>query len=271
MAAIFPTPVIFYFHGAQGNISQGEQAQNSANAHKLHEYWPEAHVVYAEGRDYDSGGILTDQPMKLGWILRFPYIYTECKEAYEDIDYIMNVLEFVRTIGPVDDQKRFAVGHSSGGFFTLSLMELLPEVFHAYVAHACYARFKIDKSTLVCKPGEMNHHTKAKELIFGTDMATHPRPVMYMFGQSDDLFKEDGPDNPTHDQCVLSTLKQLAVRNNCKEYTPPNPATLASITYEPNLGEAGARVVWHPFSGDHHAWNSDLSQSQAIVDFLKSC
>lgn len=59
--------------------------------------------------------------MNLGWILRFPYIVTECNVAHEDLEYILSLLGYLSTLGPIDDRRTFAVGHSSGGFFTLTL------------------------------------------------------------------------------------------------------------------------------------------------------
>jgi hypothetical protein len=77
-----PAPVVFFFHGNTGS------AADSSNALELHNFWPEATIVYGEGTSVDSNGDhTTDIANNHGWTLRFPYKFGLGQR--KDIQYVM--------------------------------------------------------------------------------------------------------------------------------------------------------------------------------------
>lgn len=257
LAPFSMSPVVFYFHG-KGGTSEG-----SDSFHKFQDIWPEAFIVYAEGRDYDLGG----EEEKKGWRLRFPHVCTRCLECH-DIEYVKDILQHLRSKYAIDDARIFAAGNSSGGFFTFSLMELMPEEFKAFAVHGAYARFKPDedKKPLNCsKPFSVY----PAELNPATDRAKLPRPILYMFGTEDPTFDKDGPDCIPSSERACATLKQLTIRNNCQGYSEPDWTDTHLRIFSPKPSEKGAEVHWQLYSGGHYDW-PESANAKKIVEFFKS-
>lgn len=101
-------PLVFDFHG------HGGTAQHAARAHRIHEAWPGAMVVYMQG--LPTPGQLTDPEGKRnGWQARAG------TQGDRDLKFFDAVLATLNREQPIDDRRVFATGHSNGGGFTYLL------------------------------------------------------------------------------------------------------------------------------------------------------
>ena len=203
--------MLIFFHGAGGWIERSEYRR------EFHELWPEAIVVYAQGLNRDSLGIVRPpgtQSTSVRWSLRFPY-----KAAFgqrDDLDYVQFILDHLRAAHEVDEDRLFAVGYSSGGFLTFSLMELMADQFDGFAVFGAYARYKVDMSTASLDNGS----PPILPLIRGQDRARYPRPVLYIFGSWDTVFNRDSGSNgwpgwhATQQSLARTTIEQLIIRND---------------------------------------------------------
>ena len=98
-------------------------------------------VVYAEGTSVRAHGSTSDDP-KRGCQLRFPYKHALGQT--KDLTYVKRLLGQLRKRHNVDSNRIFAAGHSSGGFFTFSLIELMPYGFAKFAVVGAYSRFKVE-------------------------------------------------------------------------------------------------------------------------------
>lgn len=98
------SPVVFGFHGLGGT------AMNAGKAFQIHEYWPEAIVVYPQGLT------VTDLPApvkgKSGWTIKGP------DATNRDLLFFDTLLASLRSEYKVDDDRIFVMGHSFGGAMT---------------------------------------------------------------------------------------------------------------------------------------------------------
>lgn len=181
------------------------------------------------------------------------------------------VFRTINTQNSIDKNRVFAVGHSSGGFFTLSLMENLPNLFRGFVALGAYARYKVEPESV---KNLLKNRAKPIPLNSYSDHAVLPRPVLYMFGTKDKAFRNDFPkDRPWWDpnvkkpQITEDTLEQLAVRNRCNL---PNPikfnAQWNEFDTRHDCTGNGKRVSWYVYDDDH-SWPEKANVW--AVNFLK--
>lgn len=254
-------PLVIYFHGRGGDI------HDSTVRRRFDQLWPEATIVYAEGTRVNTAG-LPYQGHQLAWTLRFPYKYQLGQER--DIKYVRTLLRRISNRHTINNNRVYASGHSSGGFFTFSLMEILPESFAAFAVVGSYARFRVEKAN-----AERLLQNRARPVNLSPgDHARLPRPVFYAFGKGDTVFDRDAPDrlngwsaSPELETRSRSTLTQLLIRNRCplpgKGLT--HPVELMSFSCVPH-GE-GAPVKWKLHNGSH-SWPEEANEW--VIDFFKS-
>ncbi|WP_435020212.1 alpha/beta hydrolase family esterase [Tundrisphaera sp. TA3] len=143
-------PLVFDFHG------HGGTAAHAARAHRLHEAWPEAVVVYMQG--LKSPGNLTDpEGKKAGW-QRSPG-----DQGDRDLRFFDAVLASMKRDYPVDDRRVFATGHSNGGAFTYLLWATRGDSIAACAPVAAAAGLYFQKA--------------------------RPKPVLHVVGRKDPLVR----------------------------------------------------------------------------------
>ena len=264
-----PSPVLFYFHGYTGTIEDSD-----SNRH-FQTYWPEAIIVYAEGRfPYNA-----NQP-EAGWRIRFPYINEVCGEN-EDLIYIDDIMEHLRTNYVIDENRIYASGHSSGAFFTLALMELKPDLFTGFAMLGAYSRFRVDASGVDCS--DDTDWTSAIPLeLSPNDHSAIPRPVLYMFGSLEN-FDYDRPDqlrsfstSCNEDSRFRNTVDELLIRNRCTipscepDDRSPYIKTMEKQIFEPTSADGAETQIW--LYGGGHSWEDfpGDAANQTVVDYFKS-
>jgi poly(3-hydroxybutyrate) depolymerase len=254
--ANLPAPAIVFFHGYTGSAADSERR------HQFPRLWPEAYIIYAEGTIYDG-----NPAGAKGWQIRFPQVYSFCKQT-KDVEYTLKILDHLHSAGRLDLARVFATGHSSGAFFVLSLMDILPERFHAFAPVGGYARMGSPPSPRNCRYG-------APSLVPAPPIAAQPRPVLYVFGAQDTVFDRDVPGIPGYaSRCQTSsqardTIVQLLSRNNCGPPLCGSDGNFMSSferqTFTPSTGR-GAEVQIQLYDGTH-AWPYDADGW--IVEFFK--
>lgn len=268
--SVNPPPALLYFHGRGGTLEYEREF------HRFEELWPAAVVVYMEGTpvDADGVGVGVDAQDKNGWTLRFPHKYALGQT--KDIEYVRYVLERVTRRHRIDAQRTFAAGHSSGGFLVLSLMELMPDDFAGFAVVGAYARYKVRDPQ-----SQDNTDAVPVELDPASDVAKHPRQVLYLFGDGDTVFNNDsggrGVPGWSREGASLyrSTLQQLFIRNRCDEPAGEYWARFEMVMVQPRVGDAGAApgapVTFRLYAGGH-SWprGPDADAHQWVVDFFKS-
>jgi polyhydroxybutyrate depolymerase len=256
------SPAVLYFHGHGKNIY--ELAYDSASL-SFHSLWPEAVVVYAEGTPYvGAHGSAPDDPT-LGWQLRFPYKHALGQT--KDLTYVRQLLAHLRAHHRINNDQVFAVGHSSGGFFTFSLMALMP---HEFAKFAVLGAFSVFKAQLVSFDDAWANRAEPLP-VTQNDHATLPRPVLYMFGKDDTNFDGQNPPPTTQPgwhatQMSRSrrTLNELLRRNACA--VPTGYYWQDSYREFAPTSEFGAKVVWRLYEGGH-SWPSEASRW--VIDFFQ--
>ena len=250
-------PMLMYFHGRGGTLDSQRAART------FDEVWPEAVVVYMEGTPVDASGAAPEASGKNGWTLRFPY---KAKLGQtKDLEYVREVRQRVIKRYGVDDGRVYAAGHSSGGFFALSLAELMPESFAGFAVVGAYARYRVEDDTA---PG--NRDSRAMPLDPEKDRAALPRPIFYAFGEQDNVFNNDSgsrgwpgwaPEGPS---LCRSTLQQLLIRNGC----PPPPDGFwrqrGERTFTPEH-DGGATVTFRLHEAGH-SWPRRPNDPDADAD-----
>lgn len=258
-----PAPAIFYFHG------NGGSATDYNPTIRFHELWPEAVVIYAEGTDLDSNGIQPDG--SLSWELRFPYKadLSEGRAQVNDLAFVDRLLDHIATDHDVDRDRIFAAGHSSGGFFTFSLMEHRADVFTGFAVLGAFAGYKV--AQINSGNPAINGNVRIVSLGIESDRAQYPRPVYYLFGDGDTVFDGNNPKpnlngfDPNGDCWAGRTLTQLLFRNRIEPpagllWAKPGVTTFASPAN-------GAIVRYHLYNGTH-SWPSDANEW--VIDWFQS-
>ena len=119
-------PLVFDFHG------HGGTARHAAQAHHIHETWPEAMVVYMQG--LNTPGKLTDpEGKKSGWQSG------PGDQKDRDLNFFDAVLVSLRKDHPIDENRIYATGHSNGGAFTYLLWAKRGDTFAAFAPVAASA------------------------------------------------------------------------------------------------------------------------------------
>ena len=109
-SAPVPAPVVFAWHG------HGGRAAGFARRFGLHEAWPEAIVVYPQGLPTPSK-LVDPQGKRSGWQLR------PGDQGDRDLALFDSLLERLRAVAAVDEERLHSTGHSNGGGFTYLLLK----------------------------------------------------------------------------------------------------------------------------------------------------
>ena len=270
------SPVIFFFTGHGGTASA------AAGITRFHVLWPEATVVYAQGLNQGSNGILASPRFSAdapgsnrgpGWQIRFPYKAEPPIGYTADLDYVDTLYDIIRTREKIDNTRVFAVGYSSGGVFTLSLVRLRPNMFTRFAPMASYGRMNAQ-----IRPNRdpVLNRSAVYATLTPFQIASHKaRPVLYAYGKLDFGFDPDGgdplvswdPADPVNSKSGR-TLRDLGLLARCNFNTiiefgriPATPRTY--LTDDPD----GAPLLWWPFEDDH---NYTVGMSETVVRFFKS-
>jgi polyhydroxybutyrate depolymerase len=108
-------PLVFAWHG------HGGRARGMTRSLKLHEYWPEAIVVYPQG--LKTAGFYDPEGKRSGWEMKGK------PEENRDLKFFDVMLADFRKRGMVDEQRIHSSGHSNGGGFTYILLFERGEAF----------------------------------------------------------------------------------------------------------------------------------------------
>ena len=142
-------PLVFVFHGRGGSMHGA--AKNMA----IHNYWPEAMVVYPHGMWCDEG--LREG---LGWVIN------EQSRDLEMFDALLS--HFLREYN-IDRSRIYATGHSNGGAFVHALWRWRGDTFAAVAPSASTSS----------KLGESRYNRT-------------PKPVLIIGGEADEIVKIAG-------------------------------------------------------------------------------
>ena len=265
-----PSPVVFYFHGHTGT------QWDSTARRRFHSLWPQATIVYAQGMAVDHNGLLDPPGQDIetdnvfpGWQIRFPYKASPLVNFTNDIQYIEEIIERLHRNHSVARDQIYAVGHSGGAFFTLSLIDLLPDVFSKFAVVAAYSRFDVNINDSL-RPYR-NGAAQRIPLNVGADPSPRPKPVLYAFGTNDTVFDNDSPDgipgwrsNPAVQTRSSQTVNDLRARIGCQnvpsQFDPNNPQTFDA------RNNGGSVLYWWPYNGTH---SFPQAANQAVIDFLR--
>ena len=142
-------PLVFAFHGRGGSMHKA--AENIA----IHNYWPEAMVVYPHGMWCDEG--LREG---LGWVI---------SEQSRDLEMFDALLNHLLNSYDIDRNRIYATGHSNGGAFVHALWCWRGDVFAAVAPSA----------TTSAKLGEERYNRT-------------PKPILIVGGEADEIVKIAG-------------------------------------------------------------------------------
>jgi len=112
------TPVVFGFHG------HGGTAAAAAREFAMHREWPEAISVYPQALN-TPGRFIDFEGKQSGWQLRKGH------EDDRDLKFFDALLERLKSDYQVDEKRVYAVGNSSGGYFTYLLWATRDEILMA--------------------------------------------------------------------------------------------------------------------------------------------
>jgi pimeloyl-ACP methyl ester carboxylesterase len=127
--AVTKPAALIFFHGRGGDAAGTEDLLNLAGR------IPEVVVVYAEGQD---GVHRLDGR---GWEIRFPHAHYVCGEGVKDLPYVEAILDHLAVAHDIDKSRVFFAGHSNGGFFSLSLAEIMADRLRGVVAIGAYTSY----------------------------------------------------------------------------------------------------------------------------------
>jgi polyhydroxybutyrate depolymerase len=143
-------PVVFAFHGHGGNSAQ------AARSLAIHQYWPEAIVIYPQG--LKTPGKLTDpEGRRAGWQ------HDVGEQDDRDLKFFDTVLATLKVESQIDESRIYSIGHSNGAAFTYVLWAARHEIFAAVAPSAA-------------APGRKGPQLK-------------PLPALHVAGETDALVK----------------------------------------------------------------------------------
>lgn len=269
------SPVVFFFTG------HGGTAAAAAAITRFHVLWPEAIIVYGQGLNQGSHGILRDPSVRLadfppenhgpGWQIRFPYKARPPVNYTADLDYVDTLYNLIQAREKIDHDRVFAAGYSSGGFFTMSLLQHRPQIFARFAPMAAYSRMHA-----ILRPGRdpvLNSSAFYAEVPQSMINSHISRPVLYAYGKLDFGFDRDGGDttvswdpNDPFNSKAGRTLRDMALLSRCNIANVPGTIPNVPRTYL-SSDPAGAPILWLPFNDDH---NYAKGLSETVVRFFKS-
>lgn len=110
-------PLVFGWHG------HGGSAQNAARSFRIHELWPQAIVIYADG--LPTAGRTDPAGEKRGWQQKADDL------GGRDLKFFDSLFAFAKKEYAVDSTRIYSTGHSNGSAFTYLLWGSRPDVFAA--------------------------------------------------------------------------------------------------------------------------------------------
>ncbi|MBK6931511.1 MAG: hypothetical protein IPH12_11865 [Saprospirales bacterium] len=170
-------PVLIYLHG------RGGTAEDSEMRRKFHDLMPEAYVIYAEGTNFDNRPDGT-----FGWEPRFPHISTVCQKN-KDIDYILKLLAHLNRYDDINFERVGVCGHSSGGFFTLTLAALLPEKFRGFACLGAYASYNAAPSLIDCTDTYVDGIDQGNASTQNQGINPNPAPTFFILGKQENTIQ----------------------------------------------------------------------------------
>ena len=251
-------PVVVYFHGRGGDAADSESRRD------FHTLWPEAIVVYAEGTNFDN------RPNGArGWEIRFPHVYNACGNS-KDFVYVSELLDHLESTWSVNSDRIFFAGHSSGGFFTLSLSELMSERLAAVAALGAYASFAPLPGSFDC------NNTYSDGIAEGVSVnnlavSANPVPTFFIFGDKENTIRNNSivysPD------CGKWSYFQNSAYQIARKNSSVNPDCTASASFMSNYSTQiyegvgpGSRPT--RLYNDDHSWPNDANTW--VIDYFKS-
>jgi len=224
-------PLIMYFDGYGGDQKSGERFR------AFHTLYPEATVVYMTAQNLNDESY---DEAKLEWSDFFRHSESE---AQVDVNLTSTVIDLMMQQHSVDPSRVFAAGHSSGGFFTFTLTEMLPERIAAFAPVSAWAGG------------------------YESIPAATPKPILYIVGRYDNVFDYNPMPagfGPTSLEAFQATLDETLLRNSCDIPLSPDYWDTPYASFTPNSG--GAPVEYRLHEGGH-SWPSE--GNNWVVDYFK--
>ena len=240
-------PVLIYFHGRGGDAEDSEQRR------KFHDLLTSAYIVYAEGTNFD------DRPDNaFGWETRFPHINEECRKD-KDLKYLTKLLAHLDNDDKVNMDRIGIAGHSSGGFFTLSLAELLPDLFSGFACLGSYSSYAISSSLIDCN----NTYEDAMNIPFINQyndlIPANPAPTFFIFGTMENTIKaneivynSDCDEFSYFQNSIVQICKKNDVALDCDD---DYMDTFQRLTF----GQGQKEVQVQKYNDDH-SWPTEANQ-----------
>lgn len=129
-------PLVFAFHGHGGN------SQLFARKFRLHEYWPEALVIYPQG--LPAPGKFDLEGKKNGWQKKIGDL------GDRDVKFFDAMLAWAKKQYKIDASRIYVAGHSNGGAMTYVLWSARSDLIAAFAP--CAAGFGRDVLSAKAKP-----------------------------------------------------------------------------------------------------------------------
>ncbi|MBQ0081497.1 MAG: prolyl oligopeptidase family serine peptidase [Alistipes sp.] len=146
------SPLVFVFHG------RGGQIKGISRRMAIHNFWPEAVVVYPQG-EWGQGRLIKEG---FGWVM------PSVEDEGMDIRFFDKLYEKICSDYNIDTNRVYSMGHSNGGGMTLALWATRADRFAAFAPSAT-----------------------AHSIFFRTFYMI-PKPLFYMARQEDELVKFTG-------------------------------------------------------------------------------
>ncbi len=252
-------PVVIYFHGRSGD------AEDSEDRRGFHSLWPEAIVVYAEGTNFDDR-----DDGAFGWQIRFPHVFNACNLT-KDYEYVVKLLDHLDEKHRVDDDRVFMAGHSSGGFFTLALTEIMDERITAAAALGAYTSFAPLPVAFNCA------NTYTDGITAGVSannafVSANPVPTLFMFGDEEDRIKDN--ELVYQSDCMQWSYFQNSVYQLTRKNSSLDPNCVSQASFMSNfsmqvyapMGSQGVPTNVRPYQGGH-SWPA--AADAWVVDYFK--
>ena len=241
-------PVLIYFHG------RGGDAEDSEDRRKFHDLLKGMYIVYAEGTNFDNR-----PDGKFGWETRFPHIKTECRKD-KDIKYLQAILAHLAGDDKVNLDRVGLAGHSSGGFFTLSLAELMPDSFLGFACLGSYTSYYPSSSMIDCD----DTYEDAMDLdiidALNSFINVNPAPTFFLFGTQENTIKNN--DIVYNEDCDVFSYFQNSIIQICKK----NGAALncgaddfMNTFQRQTFGQGNGEVQLQMYDDDH-SWLPEANQ-----------
>ena len=241
----YQAPVLFYFHG------RGGEAKDSEEKRKFHEKMKGAYIVYAEGTNFDS-----NPNGKFGWETRFPHIKTACSKD-KDIKYVQAILDHLGQDEKVDLNRVGAAGHSSGGFFTLSLAELMTDDFVGFASLGSYTSYNPKRELMECDNTYRSGIKKSEADEANAEIKLNPAPTLFMFGTQDSTLHGNVATvykaNCNKFSYFQNSVKQLCIKNGSETPDCEEDEYMTTFTrqYFKDTGGNTAETQVQVYDGNH--------------------